>query len=102
MVCRELYEYVTASQGGTWTDKSGLSVLETLMLNVYGFEEMFWALETATMREIKMGWQNILIKGGRGGEEDVFEAFGKKSKKTIEQRRIDHIIDCLDVLHVEG
>lgn len=41
-------------------------------------------------------------KGGGGEEEDVFEAFGKKSRKTIEQRRIDHIIDCLDVLHVEG
>lgn len=98
MVCRELCEYVTASQVGTWTDKSGLSLLETLMLNGYGFEGMFWDLETATMREIKMAWQSILKKGGIG-EEHVFEAFGKKSRKTIEQRRIDPIID---VLHVEG
>jgi len=40
-VCRELYGYVTAAQGGTGTGKSGPSELKTLMLNVNVFEGIF-------------------------------------------------------------
>lgn len=64
------------------------------MLNVYGFEGRFWALKTAALREIKMAYKIDWKKW----EEDAFEALGEKSWKEIEQRRIDHIIDYLDVL----
>lgn len=50
----------------------------------------------------KDGLRKYTEKGGRGEKEDIFEALGKKSRKTTEQRRIGCIIDCLDVPHVKG
>lgn len=45
-----------------------------------------------------MGLQNM----SKREDEDTFEALGRRGRKGTEQRRIDRIIGCLDVPHVEG
>ncbi len=73
----------TTVQGGTWTGKSVPSALKTLMLNVYGFEGMFRALKTATLRQVKMSLHNILKRDVEGRKKTYLKLSAKRVGRRL-------------------